>query len=75
VARSQITELVRDLRVDAERMAATLAAAEGEVRSEQRSIAGLVRRPPRADYLGVADALVQVVLDRAVAAREDGVSS
>ncbi|WP_299053461.1 lyase family protein [uncultured Nocardioides sp.] len=65
VAAGQATDLLAGLRVDADRMAATLAAADG-VRSEQEAMARLAGHEP-ADgpdpaYLGAAGDLVDVAL-------------
>jgi 3-carboxy-cis,cis-muconate cycloisomerase len=67
IAGDQVTELLDGLRVDAERMGRTLAAAHDDVRAEQRSLADLSGRPPRADYLGATTAFIEAPLARAVA--------
>ncbi|MCH1867906.1 lyase family protein [Nocardioides sp. CFH 31398] len=61
VAARQATDLLAGLRVDADRMAATLAAADG-VRSEQESMARLAGHAPEGAYLGAAGALVEAAL-------------
>jgi 3-carboxy-cis,cis-muconate cycloisomerase len=63
VAGSQATDLVGGLRVQADRMAATLAAAD--TGSEQRSMAALAGHEPSSDYRGAADEIIDDVLDRA----------
>jgi 3-carboxy-cis,cis-muconate cycloisomerase len=63
VAGSQVVELLTDLRVHPERMAATLAAASDDVHAEHRAMADLAGRPVAGDYLGAAEELV----DRAAA--------
>lgn len=65
VAGSQATELLAGLRVDTDRMRATLDAAAESVRSEQRSMTELTGREPSADYLGAAETQVDAILDRA----------
>lgn len=64
-AGSQATDLLTGLRVHADRMAATLAAALPDVLAEQRSMAALAGHEPTGPYLGAADALVDAVLRRA----------
>jgi 3-carboxy-cis,cis-muconate cycloisomerase len=64
VAGSQTTDLLRDLQVRPDRMAATLAAAEG-VDAEQAGMVELAGRAPSADYLGLTDEYVDAVLARA----------
>ncbi|WP_375478541.1 lyase family protein [uncultured Jatrophihabitans sp.] len=64
---AQGRELLDGLQVDAEKMAATLAAADG-VLDEAASIAGLFDQPgpPQAtDYLGASDAFVDAAIERA----------
>ena len=63
VAGSQTAELLAGLRVDADRMRATLATAGG--RREQQSMAELAGSPPQPDYLGVSERVVDAVLARA----------
>jgi 3-carboxy-cis,cis-muconate cycloisomerase len=63
IAASQTTDLVTGVRVNADRMAATLDAAD--VGSEQRSMAELTGQQPRADYRGASDEIIDAVLDRA----------
>ena len=63
VAGSQATDLIAGLRVHADRMAATLDAAD--VGSEQRSMAELAGHEPREHYLGASDEIIDTVLDRA----------
>jgi len=67
IAGDQVTDLLSGLRVHADRMGLTLAAAHDDVRAEQRSLADLAGRPPRADYLGAAAAFIEAPLARAVA--------
>ena len=75
VAASQVTELLAGLRVDADRMAATLAGAAAGVLSERRSLASQIRPEGAgapggegpASYLGAAGALVDAALARAAA--------
>jgi 3-carboxy-cis,cis-muconate cycloisomerase len=71
IAGDQVTELLQGLRVHADRMGRTLAAAHDDVRAEQRSMAALTGRPPREDYLGATAALIEAPLARAVAALTD----
>ena len=61
-AGSQVTELLDGLRVHPDRMAATLAAADG-VRSEQDAMAALADHPAADDYRGETDRLVDDALD------------
>ena len=67
IAADQVTELLEGLRVHADRMGRTLAAAHEDVRAEQRSMAALTGRPPREDYLGATAALIEAPLARALA--------
>ena len=62
-AGSQVTELLDGLRVHPDRMAATLAAADG-VGSEQDAMAALAGHPATDDYRGETDRLVDAVLAR-----------
>lgn len=71
IAGDQVTELLGGLRVHADRMGLTLAAAHDDVRAEQRSLAGLAGRPPRADYLGATSDFIEATLARAVAVLAD----
>lgn len=71
IAGDQLTELLRGLRVHADRMGRTLAAAHDDVRAEQRSLADLAGRPPREDYLGATVAFIEAPLARAVAVLAD----
>ncbi len=64
VAAAETTELIAALEVDAERAQANLSAAD-HVLAEQQTMAGLAGRPPRSDYLGAIDHLVDAVLQRA----------
>lgn len=64
VAAAQATDLLTGLRVNADRAAANLAAADG-VLAEQRSMSELTRRAPSSSYLGATDHLVDAVLHRA----------
>ncbi|GAA1907106.1 3-carboxy-cis,cis-muconate cycloisomerase [Nocardioides lentus] len=57
VAAGQATDLLGGLRVDVDRMAANLAAADG-VDAEQRAMADLAGRPPAASYDGLASWIV-----------------
>ena len=74
VAASQTTELLAGLRVDAARMRATAEAAGADLLAEQRSLTGFVGGDVLAgteaatgldDYLGAADALIDVTISRA----------
>lgn len=64
VAVRQTTDLLTGLHVDVERARANLCAA-GDLLAEQRVMSELVGRPPRPDYLGAADHLVDAVVQRA----------
>ena len=64
VAASQTVDLVTGLRVDTDRMAATLAAAGDAVLAEQHAMTELTGREPAAAYVGEAGALVDRVLER-----------
>lgn len=70
-AASHAKELLRCLEVHPDRMAATLAAAREDVRSEQRAMAWLRDREPFPDYAGEAGSLVDAVLDRARSVTEE----
>jgi 3-carboxy-cis,cis-muconate cycloisomerase len=63
IAASQTTDLIAGVRVNAERMAATLGAAD--VGSEQRSMAELAGHEPWGKYGGASDEIIDAVLDRA----------
>jgi 3-carboxy-cis,cis-muconate cycloisomerase len=65
VATSQTIDLVRGLRVDADRMARTLADAGDDVLAEQRAMAGLAGHQPAASYLGDTNAFIHEVVARA----------
>ena len=65
VAASQTLDLVSGLRVDTERMAATLAAAGDAVLAEQRTMADAAGHEPAPSYLGDAGAYVDAVVARA----------
>ncbi|WP_028643601.1 lyase family protein [Nocardioides sp. URHA0020] len=65
VAASQTHDLVADLVVDTDRMAATLAAAGDTVLSEQRAMAAAAGHEPATAYLGDAAAHVDAVVARA----------
>ena len=65
VAGSQTTELVSGLRVDARRMAETVATARDALMAEQRSVAGDDAGGRPEDYLGAADRFVDLALARA----------
>jgi 3-carboxy-cis,cis-muconate cycloisomerase len=64
VAAAETTELIANLKVDAERAKANLAAA-GDVLAEQRTMAELAGRPTYSTYVGAIDHLVDAVLQRA----------
>jgi 3-carboxy-cis,cis-muconate cycloisomerase len=64
VAGSQTTDLVAGLRVDTERMRATLDAAVG-LYAEQGSMAGVAGGEPSGPYLGATDLTITAVLTRA----------
>jgi len=64
VAGAHCTELLSGLRVDTTRAAEHLASAR-DLHAEQRSMTELTGRTARPDYLGVADRLVDAVLERA----------
>lgn len=63
VAGSQATDLLSGLRIQADRMTATLDAVD--VGSEQRSMAALTGHEPAVDYRGANDQFIDAVLDRA----------
>ena len=65
VAGAQTADLVDELRVHPDRMAATLTAARDNVLAEQRAMAELAGHEPDGDYLGAAGELVDAVLTRA----------
>jgi 3-carboxy-cis,cis-muconate cycloisomerase len=65
VAVSQTVDLVGGLRVDSDRMAATLAGAGDAVLGEQRAMAELAGHEPAPSYLGDAGAFVDEVVARA----------
>lgn len=64
VAAGQATDLLSGLGVDSVRMAARLAEVETDLRAEQRSLADLVGRDPRAAYDGLVGDLVDEALER-----------
>ena len=64
VAGRQTTDLLAELRIDAERMQATLAASDG-VTAEQQSMASLTGGDPAGDYHGAADRIIDATLARA----------
>jgi 3-carboxy-cis,cis-muconate cycloisomerase len=64
VAAAETTDLIAALEVDAERAQANLSAAD-DVLAEQQTMAELAGLPPRSDYLGAIDHLVDAVLQRA----------
>jgi 3-carboxy-cis,cis-muconate cycloisomerase len=64
VAAGQATELLTDLRFDAHRAAANLAAA-GDLLAEQRIMTELTGRAASSNYLGASATLVDTVLHRA----------
>ncbi|HEU5456349.1 MAG TPA: lyase family protein [Nocardioides sp.] len=63
VAGSQASDLLAGLRVHADRMAATLGAAD--IGSEQQSMAELAGREPSTDYRGATDEIIDAALERA----------
>ncbi|HEY6741490.1 MAG TPA: lyase family protein [Lapillicoccus sp.] len=65
VAGSQTTELVSGLRVNANRMAETVASAHDALLAEQRSISGEDPETDPMTYLGTADLVIDAVLSRA----------
>ena len=65
VAGSQTTELVSGLRVDAQRMAETVATAGDALMAEQRSVAGDDAGGRPQDYLGATDRFVDLARARA----------
>lgn len=65
VAGAQTADLLDELRVHPDRMAATLAAAREEALAEQRAMAELAGHEPTGDYLGAAGDLVDEVVGRA----------
>ena len=65
VAGSQTTELVSGLRVNAERMAETVASARNALLAEQTSIVGEDAADDPMTYLGAADLVIDAVLSRA----------
>ena len=69
VAAAQTTDLLSGLRVHPERMLARLHEVEGDVRAEQRALAAVGGHEPAATYDGLADDLVDEVLQRAAAHR------
>ncbi|GAA3282660.1 3-carboxy-cis,cis-muconate cycloisomerase [Dactylosporangium vinaceum] len=62
-AAAQTSELLRQLRVDVDRMAATLAAARPGIDAEQRSVSPGARAGT--PYAGAADQIIDAALDRA----------
>ncbi len=64
VAAAQTSALLTGLQVNTERAAANLAAA-GDVLAEQRTMAELAGRPAQSSYTGMADHLIDSVLQRA----------
>jgi 3-carboxy-cis,cis-muconate cycloisomerase len=69
-AAAHTTDLLTGLRIDADRAATNLANA-GDLGAEQRTMADLAGRPPKPSYLGVAELLIDAVLDRAARYRKD----
>ena len=65
VAASQAFDLVADIEVDRGRMAATLHGAREQVGAEQWSMAELAGKSPSFAYLGIANELVDSVVERA----------
>jgi 3-carboxy-cis,cis-muconate cycloisomerase len=65
VAASQTSELLRNLRVDTDRMAANLAAVGDDVLAEQRATAEVTGRAAAPVYLGAADPIIDAALARA----------
>jgi 3-carboxy-cis,cis-muconate cycloisomerase len=76
-AASQVTELLRGLRVDTARMQATVDAAAADLLAERRGLRDALGAPPAdaadpAGYLGAADLLVDAVLHRARSVVKEG---
>jgi 3-carboxy-cis,cis-muconate cycloisomerase len=65
VAVSQTADLLDGLQVQADRMAATLAAAGDDVLAEQRTMAELAGHEPALTYLGTIGPMIDAVLERA----------
>lgn len=64
VAASEAADLLAGLRVDTDRAAANLAAAQ-DIRAEQQKMAELTGREPAPGYLGATDLLIDTALERA----------
>ncbi|MHC9293365.1 lyase family protein [Mycobacterium sp. LTG2003] len=64
VAASEAADLLAGLRVDTDRAAANLAAAQG-IHAEQQKMAELTGREPAPNYLGASDLLIDSALQRA----------
>jgi 3-carboxy-cis,cis-muconate cycloisomerase len=64
VAASQASELITELIVDQDRMAANLAAASG-IAAEQQAMADLIGAEPSKEYLGATELIIDRVLARA----------
>ena len=64
VAASEAADLLAGLRVDTDRAAANLAAAQG-LHAEQQKMAELTGREPAPGYLGATDLLIDTALERA----------
>lgn len=71
VAGAQTTEMLQELRVHDDRMAATLEAARQDVRSEQATMAALTGRKPAQQYLGASNTFLDAQLARATNLLED----
>ncbi|GAA4723854.1 3-carboxy-cis,cis-muconate cycloisomerase [Nocardioides endophyticus] len=71
VAASQTADLLAGLRVDPDRMAATLAGAGDAVLAEQRTMAAAAGHDPAPSYLGDAIAYVDAVVARAHSTLEE----
>lgn len=69
VAGAQVSDLLRGLQVNVDRMRQTLAAADTDAHAEQRSLAELTGRHSRPTYVGTSDALIDACLARAVVVR------
>ena len=65
VAGSQTTELVSGLRVNADRMAQTVASAQDALLAERKSIAGENAADDPMTYLGAANLVIDAILSRA----------
>jgi 3-carboxy-cis,cis-muconate cycloisomerase len=70
VAAAHTSELLTGLAIDRDRAATNLSRA-GDLRAEQRTMAGLTGREPNPAYLGAAHLFVDAALDRARRYRKD----